>query len=264
MIALLGSVLLASLVGSAHCAGMCGGFVAFYAGQSDARSRLWAHVAYNAGRLVSYAALGFLAGALGAGLDRVGALAGVSRLAAVLTGALMVTWGVAVVLRQLGVRVPAARAPKPLESRLAQALRALRGQPAELRALGIGLLSTLLPCGWLYAFAATAAGTGAGWSGALVLLAFWAGTLPVMAGLGAAAHGLLRPLARRIPILTASALVALGLLTMAGRLQPHHLHGGRSQPAPPAARAPASPQAPSHRGHAPGAGGPADTGHAGH
>ena len=61
MIALAGSVLLASLLGSPHCAGMCGGFVCFYSGQ-DGRGQTRAHAAYNLGRLVSYLVLGLLAG----------------------------------------------------------------------------------------------------------------------------------------------------------------------------------------------------------
>ena len=77
-------VLTASLLGSMHCAGMCGGFVCFYATGADGRAGgTGSHVAYNVGRLVSYLVLGLLAGVLGQGLDRVGGLVGLSRGAAV-------------------------------------------------------------------------------------------------------------------------------------------------------------------------------------
>lgn len=56
MIAIAGSVLLASLLGSPRCAGVCA-LVCLYAGQGG-RGQAWAHVAYNAGRLLSYLALG--------------------------------------------------------------------------------------------------------------------------------------------------------------------------------------------------------------
>lgn len=218
MIALAGSVLVASLLGSPHCAGMCGAFVCFYAGQEGERRTL-AHLAYNAGRLVSYAVLGIVAGILGAGVDRMGAAAGVSRGAALLAGACMVLWGGATIVRSLGARLPAAPAAAFLGTPAAAAIRAVHRQPPAVRALTVGLLSTLLPCGWLYLFVATAGGTGSAAAGAAVMAAFWVGTLPVMAGLGAIAQGTLGPLRRRLPVVTAAVLVVVGLLTVAGRLQ---------------------------------------------
>ena len=216
MIALLSSLFVAALVGSPHCAGMCGGFVAFYAGQCGPR-RLLAHVAYNGGRLVSYALLGAVAGLLGAGLERSAAAAGVSRAAAIVAGALMVLWGGTTIAVQLGARLP--KPPRPaLGGAIAAALRALRAQPAAVRALAIGLLSTLLPCGFLYVFVAVAGATTSPLYGALVMAAFWAGTVPIMAGLGLAAQSLLGPLGRRLPVVTATILVVVGLLTMAGRM----------------------------------------------
>ncbi len=218
MIALVGSILGASLLGSPHCAGMCGGFVVFYSGQESGHRRPWPHLAYNGGRLVSYAVLGGIAGALGAGVDRMGATAGVGRGAAVLAGLLMVVWGSATLLRALGVRLPATIAPAGLHRGIAAAMRALHARPPEVRALALGLLSTLLPCGWLYAFVATAAATGAPLAGALVMATFWLGTVPVMAGFGLAAQRAFGPLRQRLPAVTACLLVIVGALTMAGRI----------------------------------------------
>jgi uncharacterized protein len=195
---------------------MCGGFVAFYAGQ-DARGRGLAHLAYNGGRLVSYALLGALAGWLGAGLEGAGARVGVTRASALLAGALMVAWGLGSLAVALGARLPRFAAPSG-GGAIARALRALHAQPAPLRALALGLLTTLLPCGFLWIFVAAAGATASpGW-GALVMLAFWAGTVPIMAGLGLTLQMALGPLRRRLPAVTALALVVLGLLTMAGRV----------------------------------------------
>jgi sulfite exporter TauE/SafE len=236
VIEILGPVLASSVLGSPHCAGMCGGFVGFYAGQDPGRARPLAHVAYNGGRLVSYLALGALAGMLGAGLDRVGALAGVSRTAGVVAGALMVVWAGAAILAATGLRRASPRAWPALGRPIAAAVRALRDQPPEARALAIGMLSTLLPCGWLYAFAALAAATGGASGGMLVMLAFWAGTVPMMAGLGLLARRALGPLGRRLPLVTASVLLVFGVLTLSGRLQPHTLcHQRSAMPAAPLA-----------------------------
>lgn len=223
MIALLGSVLATSLLGSLHCAGMCGGFVCFYSGGPGGR-RLLPHAAYNTGRLVSYLALGALAGALGAGIDRLGASTGLARPAAVVAGALMIVWGGLGVMRAAGARIAEPAAPGFLRARFATALQAVHAQPPALRALTVGLVTTLLPCGFLYAYVTIAAGTGSPLGGVLVMTAFWAGTVPVMAGLGATAGRLIAPLQRRLPALTASALVLIGLLTVTGKFLPHPGH----------------------------------------
>lgn len=219
MIALAGSVLAASLLGSPHCAGMCGGFVCFYAGQGGGRRTL-AHLAYHLGRLTSYLALGAVAGVVGERVERLGLVVGVSRGAAVVAGALMIVWGGAALAHALGARLPLPGAPRAAHAPLAAALRRLHDRPAPVRALAIGLLTTLLPCGWLYGFAATASGTGSVPAAMVVMGAFWAGTLPVMAGLGVAAQHAFGPLRRRLPAITAGLLVVLGLLTLAGKFGP--------------------------------------------
>jgi sulfite exporter TauE/SafE len=223
VLALAGSVLLTSLLGSPHCAGMCGGFVVFYAGH-ETRRRGLAHLAYNAGRLASYVALGLLAGTLGAGVEHMGAVVGVGRAAAWLAGTVMVIWGGVTLLQALGVRGPA-RAPVPgVHALLARALQAVSAQPAEVRGLTMGLLSTLLPCGWLYTYVAVAAGTGSAIGGAIVMAVFWVGTVPVMAGLGLLARSTLGGLRRRLPVAAAMVMIVLGVLTLAGKIRPH-VHG---------------------------------------
>lgn len=245
------AVLAASLVGSPHCAGMCGPFACFYAGGQPVpagRSRAALHAAYNGGRLLSYVVLGALAGLLGAGLDGAGRLGGISRLAAVAAGALMVGWGLARLATLHGVRLLPGSGPAAPRRWLARLVQAQRARPPVARALATGLLTTLLPCGWLYAFVVTAAGTGSASGGALVMLAFWVGTLPVLVAVGAGAQRLAGPFARRLPAASAAALVVLGLLTMGGRLRADLSLARMLHAAPAAATVPA-PQA-AHAGHA--------------
>jgi len=220
--ALVATVLVSSLLGSLHCAGMCGGLVAFYAGADRSRglARLGPHLAYNLGRLVTYAALGGVSGAAGAALDRAGALAGIARAASIVAGAAMVAWGTVLLLQARGVRVPAMGVPRGLSALVAGRLAALADRPPTARALALGLLSTLLPCGWLYAFAVLAAGTGTVLGGAAVMTAFWAGTLPVLGALAAGVQFLAGPLRRHLPVLTSVALIAVGLFALAGRALP--------------------------------------------
>jgi sulfite exporter TauE/SafE len=69
---ILGTVLLASLLGSLHCAGMCGPLVAVALGDTRVRSyggRAVLHGAYHGARLLTYSAAGLVCGLLGAGLN---------------------------------------------------------------------------------------------------------------------------------------------------------------------------------------------------
>lgn len=246
MIALASSVFVAGLLGSAHCAGMCGSFACLASGgdASSGRQSLKSTAAYNGGRLLSYTTLGALAGAAGAGLDRAGTIAGLARPAAVAAGILLIVWGLASLLSALGVRVPMLDVPPALASRIARAVRAVQERPPAARGLALGALSAALPCGWLYAFVATSAAAGSALGGAATMSAFWAGTVPMMAAVGLGAQRLLGPFRRRLPVVTASVLVILGALTVAGRFTPMpHVHAAAPASAGSDARSSAAPAA---------------------
>ncbi|GMV40843.1 MAG: hypothetical protein AMXMBFR64_25590 [Myxococcales bacterium] len=219
MSALIGSVTIASILGSLHCMGMCGGLVAFWAGtdRSRGRARLGGLVAYNGARASIYVTLGLVAGGIGAAVDVAGEAAGLQRAAAVLAGSTMVAWGVIALLRVLGVRLGSLGVPDGLRRATTRVIGALRGHHPVLRAAAMGLLTAILPCGWLYAFVITAAGAGSALGGAAVMAAFWAGTLPVLVGLGAGLQAVSAPLRRHLPAVTAVALVVVGLLSIVGR-----------------------------------------------
>ncbi len=109
--------------------------------------------------------------------------------------------------------------------RIAQAIASVRPRLAKLspfyRSLGIGAVTVLLPCGWLYLFVIFAAGTGAVWPAVAVMTAFWLGTLPsltalVMGSLQArAVNGLGWP--KLVPVLGALVLIIFGSHTATGR-----------------------------------------------
>lgn len=221
MTALLGAVFIASLLGSMHCAGMCGAFLAFAVsppGVQPLAGRWRLIAAYNSGRLATYLALGAISGAVGAAVDLGGAAAGVQRIAAALAGTLMAAFGLVAILRLRSLRIPRLPVPRPLV-RLAQRGHAAAAPwPPLTRSLATGLLTTLLPCGWLYAFAVTAAGTGDPTRGAATMAVFWAGTLPVMAGLGVAAQRATGALRKHLPMATSVLLVVVGLGTLFSRV----------------------------------------------
>lgn len=220
MFTLITTVLLASLVGSLHCAGMCGPFVALSVGigQDRIARHLALQATYHGGRLVSYLLLGLAAGALGAALDLGGMFFGLQRVALASAGVLMILAGLVLLGRQAGLRVKSVAPPRRLQEllRRMQTL-ALRQQPQK-RALLVGLFSTFLPCGWLYAFVVVAAGTGSALGGVVAMAAFWAGTVPVLAVVGASIRTVAGPLRRHLPTLSALALLLVGVMALAGRL----------------------------------------------
>jgi sulfite exporter TauE/SafE len=217
-VTLLAGILLASLLGSVHCAGMCGPFTCLYSGPRGETAGLGAHVAYNAGRLLSYVALGTIAGLIGARVDDLGRFAGVGHLAALVAGCFMIAWAAATIGATVGLRLPISLAPEWARRTLGGVLVSASRQSPERRALLIGLLTTLLPCGWLYTFVIVAGSTASALAGATVMAVFWIGTVPMLLVVGLGASRLLGPFARRLPVISATFVLVLGLLTVAGKL----------------------------------------------
>ncbi|MCB9654663.1 MAG: sulfite exporter TauE/SafE family protein [Deltaproteobacteria bacterium] len=222
MIEIFASVLVASLVGSLHCAGMCGSIVGLFA-MSGGGVR--PHLGYHVSRGASYVLLGVAAGSLGAVLELAGRGVGISRIAAMVAGASIVLLGSIQLLTSLRLLRPArsARSARPasrassLRSGFGRIMGRVMDKPVSVRASWLGLGSALLPCGWLYAFVLTAAGTGHPLKGALVMFAFWLGTVPSLLGTGVGLAQLGRRLGARVSMVMSVLLVTIGLATMAQR-----------------------------------------------
>jgi len=219
MLVLICTIFLASLLGSFHCAGMCGAFVAVATGDASLGRRGHAalQIAYHLGRLVTYVALGAAAGEAGRLVDIAGALAGIRPIAAIVAGATMAWFGVVLLLRSGGWSGARIKLPAAWLQTISTLHRRAMKQPPLTRAAMIGLFTTLLPCGWLYAFVVCAAGAAHPARGALVMTAFWVGTLPILVAVGASARLAMGPLARKIPALTAIVLIVVAVHTLVNR-----------------------------------------------
>jgi uncharacterized protein len=228
-------ILAASLLGSPHCAGMCGAFA--YLAAPGPHPPRGAAALYHGARLAGYAVLGALAGTLGASLDRLGAFAGMGRVGAIVAGTVMVLWGLIAVLRALGVRVP-----QPLRLPVAggpwtAVLRRTQSIGPRQRAALLGALSAMLPCGWLWVFVASAAASGSPLLGAAQMAVFWLGTLPAFAALGLLAQGAAGALRRHLPAVTGTVLILFGAFTVLHRGAARHRDHGAA-PAEPAGQLP--------------------------
>lgn len=237
---LLLATLSASLLGSLHCVGMCGPFVAFFSGASvlgrassevkESRGAHWApHVAYHMGRAITYVSLGALGGSVGAAVNWAGRAAGLVQVAAFGSSLIVVLWGVSVLFPRFQIR-------SPLDRLLKRQLIQLGTKRREFRASLLGVLTPLLPCGWLYAFVVAAAGTGSALLGATLMAVFWAGTVPALLGAGTIFMSLGQLLRERLPVVTGVALIVVGLCGVVWRAQlpvpSAHLSGPTTQSTP--------------------------------
>lgn len=82
-------------------------------------------------------------------------------------------------------------------------------------ALGVGLASALLPCGWLYTFVLAAVASGGTLQGISILFAFWLGTLPALSALPWVVRS-----PRWSPRVSAVVLFSAGVLTLFIKIQP--------------------------------------------
>lgn len=211
----LGLLFLFGLLTSIHCVGMCGGIVITQCipkpetlpGGTAGRPRAWFRpsVLYNAGRLVSYAAVGALVGGMGHLVSFRGMWKGV---VPVIGGLFMLVMavnllGITPALRKFTLRMPSFFAKKVIRS-------TGRG-PAY-----AGLLTGLMPCGPLQIMQLYALGTGSVIGGASSMLVFAAGTIPVLFAFGALNTVINKK--RSLAVLRASAVIVLVLgVLMIGR-----------------------------------------------
>jgi sulfite exporter TauE/SafE len=87
-------IFLIGLLGSMHCIGMCGGFVAMYSLKKPAaQASLPYHALYNLGRVTTYSLLGGALGLIGSFGAYIGKLRGVPGAVLLIAGSLMILMG---------------------------------------------------------------------------------------------------------------------------------------------------------------------------
>ena len=226
--------MLAGFAGSFHCVGMCGGFACGLAQtRSGSKTALVIHsLLYIAGRVVTYAFIGALAGLLGQalidgqagmhGMVLTGEIGWVQRGLSILAGLLMLV--MAFELLGLRRRVPATWARLGGES-FARVFRSLLTAKRPSAALALGVANGFLPCPLVFAFAAAAVVTGNVVDAVLLMTAFGLGTFPAMFLMGAVGF-LMTPAVRKWGVRFSGAFVlVIGLVTIIRGMVPSLLHG---------------------------------------
>jgi uncharacterized protein len=241
LLASCGAVAIASLLGSVHCAGMCGGLSACATPRGPLQRRaeeldravalttsiggrrrtlrsigssaFGMQSAYHGARLAGYAILGAVAGSVGAALNLGGSMVGVQRVASIAAGATIAVLGAVMLLRIAGARIPHVAMPSIFVRLFQSAQQRAIAWPPMGRSAAIGAVTPLLPCGWLYAFVAIAAGAGSALGGALIMSAFWIGTVPALVVVAVGVRFVLgSPSIRRFaPIAAALLMIGVGV-----------------------------------------------------
>lgn len=241
MLGLLGAVIIASVLGSMHCVGMCGPLAlwASGAGRVDSSAaqgnvtRRWFSgagvgsrlAAYHLGRLLTYLVAGTIAGIVGAAVTAGGAWLGYQAVAARVVGTAMIALGLIRLAQwampQWFVRSQQNGGEANWSSAISRWVAGKRpwiaGLPLLARGFAAGALTTLLPCGWLYLFVLVAMATGSVLPALSVMFAFWLGTLPALTALVAGAFRLAPRIRPLLPLAGAMLLLMTGFYTATGR-----------------------------------------------
>lgn len=202
------------LAGSLHCLGMCGAFPLALDRANPSgplAGRLGRQLLYQLGRVNALAFIGAVSGALGAVLIAETTFAVGARVLAAVAGGVMI----ALALEMLGaIRGLTGRIALAVNGSIARPLRGVMASPTLAAPVALGVLNAFLPCHLVYAFAAQAAASGSPAVGALTMLAFGAGTVPALFGLGLFGGALSPTLRTRLDRVVAVALVAYGIVLL--------------------------------------------------
>ena len=216
------------LLGSVHCIGMCGGIVGILTSSLEQRpekglSRLPNLLLYNGGRIISYAIAGAIAGFLGNGALSVFSVQRVSEVGIIVSGAFMIMLGLYLADWWRGLaKVEAAGGV--IWSKLQPLTRRLLPIKSSWHVFLMGLVWGWLPCGLVYATLMWALFSADPVYSALLMVAFGAGTLPMLLSLGSATDFLNR--ARTNPMVRRSAgvvILVFGVLMFGGLAHPPHV-----------------------------------------
>jgi len=213
--------LLAGLFGSTHCLAMCGGIVGLLHSQlPQGGSALSA--GFHLGRITSYLAIAMIATLIGL-LPGQMLPASAPTIMRIALGLLIITMAVYVAapgrFRDLAGQLAA-----PLTRRLMPLLSKFLPVRSLDQSIGLGLLWGLLPCGLLYSIVAAAVLLADPLATTAMVVAFGAGTVPLLLGSGLLMLKFRSAVNRRSLRMTAALLLVLtGLLIAAGPQLAHYI-----------------------------------------
>ncbi len=205
--AILFSALVLGLMGSFHCAGMCGPIaIALPLHGNTVPQKIFGGALYNLGRTLTYGIMGAIFGLLGQGLH----LLGFQQKISVVMGVIMIVSVIfpALFKNQYSMEKSWFSIVGKLKKTIGQ-LFAIRSFQSL---FFIGMLNGLLPCGLVYMAIAGAIGTGGVVEGSLYMILFGLGTIPMLLGISLAGNVLSLTVRNKINKLIPVLVVIVGLL----------------------------------------------------
>ncbi|MFA7571804.1 MAG: sulfite exporter TauE/SafE family protein [Sulfurimonadaceae bacterium] len=183
-ISLLSIITIAILGSFGHCVGMCGGIVIAYSSTKvqsnwNKSKQTLSHILYSLGRVVTYTILGALFGFLGSVTTFNSTTNG---LFLIFTGLIMLLVGLSLFGKLKFLTLIEHSVSKQVWYQ--KSFKKLIASNSLMSFYLLGMLNGLLPCGFVYFFAITAASTGSALYGALVMLVFGLSTIPALFSLG--------------------------------------------------------------------------------
>jgi hypothetical protein len=196
------------LVGSLHCAAMCGPLtLAVNIGRPPSHQ-----AGYHFGRIIMYGVLGAISGLMGAAI----AFAGFQRWMSIAAGCLIL------LALLTSFRFGWGGLPGKFISLVKAKFARLLGNRSLGATMALGGLNGLLPCGMVYVACAAAATAGSVLGGILTMFAFGLGTAPMLLSIGFAGKAVrwINPLSLKTSF-SICAMLAGVLLIMRGIFAPH-------------------------------------------
>ena len=167
-------VVLAGLVGSVHCVGMCGGLVVSVC---DSKLKLWL---YQLGRLLGYLVLGVLAWFFGKHFFHQTQMKWLMWGSAFFISLILILQGVAVI-RGRQPHLPGLASFGVFFRKIFGILGFQFKRESSLSSFLVGLFSIFLPCGWLYSVVLVLTSVAQNlFYTLMMMLFFWLGTLPAL------------------------------------------------------------------------------------
>jgi uncharacterized protein len=211
------SMFLVGLATSVHCISMCGPMVVTYAVKSDEgdswQKKVLPNLAYQGAKLTSYVLVGFLLGAIGSAFN----LNGIRPWIMAFAGLFMIVLGLGMTGKVPWAARMTPRPPRALITALSKLRRkatsdASVGESSLATPIAFGLLTGLMPCAPLQAAELAAASSGNPVYGALTMLAFGLGTMPLLFAFGTASSLIPFDWKRRMTFVLAFVVMGLGLV----------------------------------------------------
>lgn len=200
------SALVLGLMGSFHCAGMCGPIaIALPLHGNSIPQKIFGGALYNLGRTLTYGVMGAIFGLLGQGVELIGFQQKIS----IVMGALMI---ISVIFPSLfRNQYNLEKSWFSLVGKLKKSIGRLFAVRSFSSLFFIGLLNGLLPCGLVYMAIAGAIGTGEVVLGSLYMILFGLGTIPMMLSIAIAGNILSVAIRQKINRLIPVLVVLVGI-----------------------------------------------------